>query len=71
MSRGWTQERRLAQANNIAGTKPWKNSTGPKSEEGKARSALNSYKHGLRGGLLRKASELLSANNKLMKELQK
>lgn len=37
----WTAERRAKQAVAIHRWKPWANSTGPKSEEGKQRSARN------------------------------
>ncbi len=37
----WTAERRAKQAAAIHGWKPWAKSTGPKTEEGKQRSARN------------------------------
>ncbi|PCJ99774.1 MAG: hypothetical protein COA45_02855 [Zetaproteobacteria bacterium] len=46
MSKGWTQERRKKQAENILKTRPWEKSTGPKSGAGKRRSSCNSLKHG-------------------------
>lgn len=39
----WTPDRRARQAEIIRETKPWKNSTGPKTPEGKARSSRNAY----------------------------
>jgi hypothetical protein len=39
----WTPERRARQAEIIRHTKPWEQSTGPKSDEGKAMSARNAY----------------------------
>ena len=41
MVNGWTWERRAKQAELIRQWKPWKQSTGPKSTEGKARIATN------------------------------
>lgn len=48
MAHGWTQERRERQSAQIHGWQPWRQSTGPRSDEGKARSAQNSMKHGAR-----------------------
>lgn len=40
----WTPERRVRQAEFIRRTKPWEQSTGPTSHDGKAISARNAYK---------------------------
>jgi hypothetical protein len=45
---GWTPERRAAQAALIRRWQPWRSSTGPKTESGKARCARNALKHGRR-----------------------
>ena len=45
---GWNQERRQRQAALIRTWKPWEHSTGPKSPEGKARSAMRGFKGGIR-----------------------
>lgn len=37
----WTDERRRKQAETIRLTRPWEKSTGPQTEEGKARSSRN------------------------------
>lgn len=45
---GWTLERRQRQAGLIRTWQPWKHSTGPKSEVGKAKVARNAFKGGWR-----------------------
>ena len=44
--KGWTPERRARQAARIPDWQPWRRSTGPRSEAGKAQSAMNGLKHG-------------------------
>jgi hypothetical protein len=65
----WTEEKRLNQAANCRETAPWRFSTGPRSPEGKAKVSQNASKHGLRGGILRQVSTILTLNRKIMKEL--
>lgn len=43
---GWTSERRKKQSEMIQAWKPWKDSTGAKTETGKERSKMNAFKHG-------------------------
>src|SRR4029450_5158301 len=47
-AKGWTPERRARQAALIRTWRPWRRSTGPKTEAGRARSAQNAQKHGFR-----------------------
>lgn len=62
MANGWTPERRARQAEAIRRWKPWAKSTGPRSDEGKARSSRNAY----RGGRWRELRELSKAMNALL-----
>jgi hypothetical protein len=47
MANGWTKERRARQSELIRGWKPWEQSTGPRTEKGKALVANNALKHGM------------------------
>lgn len=51
MANGWTPERRARQAALIRTWRPWEKSTGPRSEEGKARTSRNGFKGGHRATL--------------------
>lgn len=46
MGNGWTPQRRARQAEAIKSWKPWKKSTGPKTDRGKLASSVNAAKHG-------------------------
>lgn len=60
-----TPEHRAMRAELIRRWKPWEKSTGPKTEQGKAQSAMRGYKGGTRemlrelGRMLREQSEAL------------
>ena len=47
-ARKWTEEQRRIAAEAIQRWKPWRSSTGPKTDAGKARSARNAWKGGAR-----------------------
>ncbi len=47
-AKGWTPERRLRQAARIRLTQPWRHSTGPRTQAGKARVAMNALRRGYR-----------------------
>ncbi len=63
---GWTPERRARQAALIRTWKPWEQSTGPRSAEGKATASRNAWRGGLRA-LLRELSRGLAAHRKRLK----
>ena len=66
MANGWTPERRARQAALIRTWKPWEQATGPRTDEGKARTALNGFK----GGHWRELRELTTAMNALLRGLR-
>jgi hypothetical protein len=47
--KGWSRDRRARQAELIRNWQPWKHSTGPKTDGGKARCSANALKHGRTG----------------------
>ncbi|PRH81507.1 hypothetical protein C6N40_11865 [Arenimonas caeni] len=51
MANGWTPERRARQAELIRRWRPWEQSTGPRSDAGKARASRNGWKGGVRPAL--------------------
>ena len=64
MANGWTAERRARQAALIRNWRPWEESTGPRTTEGKAASSRN----GDRGGVWRELKEFRRLVNKLLRE---
>jgi hypothetical protein len=64
MANGWTPERRARQAALIRSWKPWEQSTGPRTNEGKARTSRNGFK----GGHWHELRELNKAMNELLRE---
>ena len=73
-SNGWSPERRQRQREAIQRWKPWEQSTGPRSEAGKARAAQNGRTHGLFDArsreLLRWATAMLREQRRGLKELR-
>ena len=63
-----TPEHRALRAKLIQRWKPWEKSTGPKSEEGKQRSAMRGYKGGTRD-LLRELARLLREQAEALKRI--
>jgi hypothetical protein len=48
MANGWTDQRRAKQAKAIRGWRPWEQSTGPRTADGRARASQNAYRGGHR-----------------------
>lgn len=64
MANGWTPERRKRQAELIQKWKPWEQSTGPRSIEGKQLTAQNGFK----GGHWAELRELKKELNEMLRE---
>lgn len=65
MATGWTLERRQRQAELIRTWRPWEQSTGPRTDDGKAVAALNSWKGGVRQRL-REVADALRAQREVL-----
>ncbi|TAL88472.1 MAG: hypothetical protein EPN69_16275 [Rhodanobacter sp.] len=68
MANGWTLERRRRQAAAIKRWKPWLQSTGPRTDEGKAASSRNAWKGGHRP-LFRAMAEALRGQREWLDEV--
>ncbi len=68
MANGWTSERRAKQAELIKTWKPWEQSTGPVSPEGRAKVAMNAWKGGHRQQL-RELSREVNAEIRAARDL--
>ena len=68
--RGWTPERRLQQSLKIQQWRPWDDSTGPRTSEGKAASSRNAYRGGVRS-MLNSMSELLREQGGALDQLRR
>ena len=68
MANGWTEERKQKQRELIQSWKPWEKSTGAKTAQGKAKSKMNAYKHGVAEtrALIRQFKALLKEEEKLI-----
>ena len=67
MAKGWTEERRKAQAERCRKNKPWEKSTGPRTAEGKARSSMNAFKDGHSQHLRELMSDMARANREFIR----
>ena len=64
-SNGWSPERRQRQREAIQRWKPWEQSTGPRTPQGKAKAANNSRVHGMFDA---RSRELMRSINALLRE---
>lgn len=67
MANGWTPERRARQSEALRRWKPWEQSTGPRTQEGKARSQRNGSQPGTRA-LLREVALVLRGQRESLDE---
>ena len=67
-AKGWTPERRKRQSEAIRRWKPWEQSTGPKSSEGKAAVSGNAYT-GAHRAQLRELTKMVNAEVRASREL--
>ncbi len=67
--RKWTEEERRKQSELTRTQQPWKHSTGPRTPEGKSKSARNAYRHGFRSRDVAEIRALLRAQRLFMKKL--
>ena len=70
MVNGWTLERRRRQAETIRRWKPWEQSTGPVTHEGRERVSRNAWK-GAHRAQLRDLSKMLNAELAEMQRLNR
>lgn len=64
MARNWTPEERAKQAEKIRKDKPWEQSTGPRTQQGKTAAAKNALKHGLRSREFNALRRVLNAQRR-------
>ena len=70
MARNWTPEERAKHAAAMRKWKPWEQSTGPKTDAGKATVSQNALTRGLHTAEMRKLKRLLQKQKALIKALE-
>ena len=66
---GWNDTRRREQAARIRQQKPWEQTTGPRTAEGKNTASQNAYKHGLERAEIRLLCRLLRLQRAYIKNI--
>lgn len=69
-NKGWSARRRKQQACNARRNKPWKNATGPKTPEGKAKVSRNAYKSGAYAADMEHLRQALKYNRLFLKHVR-
>lgn len=67
--RKWTLEERQRQSAMIKNWSPWKSSTGPVTEGGKAVAKMNAKKHGLRSEEIRTLRKIMREQQAMLSDL--
>lgn len=70
MATGWTIERRKRQSELIYQWRPWEKSTGPKSSEGKRRSAMRAMNTGEYSAETRELRAIIAAQGRLLRDVK-
>ncbi len=68
-NKGWTPEKRAAAAEKTHQNRPWENSTGPRTEEGKSIVKNNALKHGGRSAAYKELMDVLKEQKKWLNSL--
>lgn len=69
-TKGWSTERRKAQAKRIRQQQPWLQSTGPRTAMGKSKTRFNALKHGKRRFVWRELRHVLKRHRIMLRELK-
>jgi hypothetical protein len=58
--RNWSPEAREKARQRMMSVRPWEKSTGPRTEEGKAKSSQNNFKHGRRSRTMTEVNRVIT-----------
>ncbi len=68
-AKGWSPERRAAQAERIRALRPWDHATGPRTKGGKTRAARNAVTHALNTDAWKTLRALLREQGRYMRHV--